>query len=438
MPASRAAIFDQDMALGADSGCMETPLNGSLTGMGLSAFRTLPPLAWYVGGGGTLLLLAGALLLADRAPVWAWPLLGALPWIAALGLAGARDRAADGAAAACANEQMEHAVTDLVDHVEGHLGNVVGQMRQDLQQIQHLVADAVTTLQGAFNGLNDRAVQQSDLVGNVISSMREHGENHPGAGGFAEETDKVLRYFVDYVVNTSAHSMKMVEKIDDMMEQMHQADSLLGDVKIIADQTNLLALNAAIEAARAGDAGRGFAVVADEVRKLSKRSDRFSDEIRTVIGQAVISIDSARDSIQELASQDMNFAITAKSRVNEMLDRLSGMNDRVEDALGTVSTISSEVGSLVGDAVRSLQFEDIVRQLAEYSERHLDRIQGLVGRIHAGLSELRDSEQRSPHDFVLAVRHLQTELDDFVGDLAAGDNKPVAQKSMDEGDVELF
>ncbi|MDJ0738220.1 MAG: methyl-accepting chemotaxis protein [Gammaproteobacteria bacterium] len=399
-----------------------------------------PPAAfWILGGGGTVLLAVVAGGLGDVAPAWLWPLLVPLPWAIGWRITQRSSGEAESARAGDTSvRDVEHAVTELVDHVDGHLGGIVDQMRGDLRQIQTLVGDAVDTLQRAFNGLNGHTIAQKELVGDIIASMREHGEGDPDNGGFAEETDKVLRYFVDYVVNTSAQSMGMVDHIDDMMTHMGRADSLLGDVKVIADQTNLLALNAAIEAARAGEAGRGFAVVADEVRNLSKRSNRFSDEIRTVIGEAVEAIGSARGSIQSLASQDMNFAITAKTRVNEMLGRLSELNASVEGVLGSVSTISGEVDGLVGDAVRSLQFEDIVRQLAEYSERHLDRIHGLVGCLHTGLSELRDSEERSPQDFLVAVQHLQGQLDGFVAQAMAADRKPVGQKSMDEGDVEFF
>ncbi len=397
-----------------------------------------PENCWWLGGGGTLLLVGISAWVGAGLPTWLWVALAALPWVGAVLVERRRPGSLVTEPGGPDTAEVEHAVTELIGHVESHLEGVVEQMRGDLRQVQNLVADAVATLQQAFNGLNDRTVQQSQLVGDMIVSMREQAGGNSEGGGFAEETDKVLHYFVDYVVNTSAQSMGMVEHVDDMMEHMQRADSLLGDVKQIADQTNLLALNAAIEAARAGDAGRGFAVVADEVRNLSRRSDKFSDEIRTVIGEAVGSIDDARGSIQKLASQDMNFAITAKNRVNEMLARLSVLNESVEDALGSVSTISEEVNGLVGDAVRSLQFEDIVRQLAEYSERHLDRIHGMVSRMHGGLNELRESEHGSPSDYLAAVRHLQGELDRYVRDGLSKDSKPVAQGSMDEGDVELF
>ncbi|MCB1774111.1 MAG: methyl-accepting chemotaxis protein [Gammaproteobacteria bacterium] len=394
---------------------------------------------WSLGLGGCLALLLAALLFSTSVPPWLWVLGSALPWLVAWRMDAREDtEKAQGLVPESDTRDVEHAVTDLVQKVDGHLETIVGKMRFDLQQIQGLVSDATGTLQDAFHGLNDRTGRQSQLVGDMITMMRDQKGEDMAMSGFAEETDEVLRYFVDYVVNTSANSMAMVERIDDMVEHMSHADQLLNDVKVIADQTNLLALNAAIEAARAGDAGRGFAVVADEVRKLSKRSDRFNDEIRKVIGQSIHSIDGARQAISQLASQDMNFAIQAKTRVNTMLEHLTQLNQSVEGALGSVSGISSEVNELVGNAVRSLQFEDIVTQLASYSERHLDRIQELVNRIQVGLGELRSSEERQPRDFLIAVQHLQADLDRFVEQEFSLDRKPVDQASMGEGDVELF
>jgi anti-anti-sigma factor len=217
---------------------------------------------------------------------------------------------------------------------------------------------------------------------------------------------------------------------------MDKADALLSDVKTIADQTNLLALNAAIEAARAGEAGRGFAVVADEVRKLSQRSNRFSDEIRTVIIGSRDNIQEARASIGVIASKDMTFAIQSKARVEEMMGHIGKMNETMADNLSHISSMSGQINSLVGDAVRSLQFEDIVRQLAGYSEHHLDRLEGIVGGIQTGMNDLGAMTDGHAQQFISGLVQLRSDISEQIRQ--EREHKPVEQSSMHEGEVELF
>jgi len=343
------------------------------------------------------------------------------------------------------DEQVSHAVTELMQNLELALGQLVGEMRDELQRVQRLVAEAVLTLQDSFNGLNGRSQEQQTRVSTLINALHDSSSDCELDGscdetvkGFAQQTDQVLNYFVQYVLETSSHSMEMVERIDEMVEQMNRANELLGDVKMIADQTNLLALNAAIEAARAGEAGRGFAVVADEVRNLSKRSDRFNDEIRQVIGSSIANINRSREATSRMASQDMNFAIQAKNKINAMLERIEGFNGEVEGALADVSRLSGEIDSLVGDAVRSLQFEDIVRQLTDYSTRNLDRIEMVVANLHQGMMSVRESGAQGSGALVSSIQKLQAEIDDFLVEQRANEARPVEQQSMDEGEVELF
>ena len=393
-----------------------------LCAAGVAAAAMLAVFAWWL----------------DGIPGWVWPLLLLPLWLVAF-LRGTRANADRRDAPDTDDAQdLEHAVSGLVAGLERHMSGMIATMRNDLKQMQTLVLDATTTLQGAFHGLNDRSGRQSRLLAEMLAMLQDKDDDGIAISGFAAETDAVLRYFVDYVVNTSANSMAMVEHIDEMSIRMARADRLLDDVKVIADQTNLLALNAAIEAARAGSAGSGFAVVADEVRKLSRRSDRFSDEIRVVIGESVHAIDASRAAIEKLASQDMSFAIQAKARVNDMLEKLTRMNQSVGTALDTVSGISSEIDGLVAEAVRSLQFEDIVTQLAAYSERHLLRMERIVGSVHDGISELREAEARQPRDFLEILARLQRDVDSYVASETGLDSKPVGQVSMHQGDIELF
>ena len=337
-------------------------------------------------------------------------------------------------------EQVEDAVLELVKGIDAGFESMVNSMQGDMQQIQGLVADAVVTLQSSFNGLHAASEKQKDVVTNLVNRMHSSmGESKTiSFHDFAAETDKVLKYFIDHVLQVSVNSMRMVEHINEMVKQMEHADHLLSDVKNIADQTNLLALNAAIEAARAGEAGRGFAVVADEVRNLSGRSNLFNDEIKQVIGNTHATIELAQKEIGELASKDMNFAIQSKAQVDDMLIQVTELNGMIEHRLQDVSSIAVEIDQMVGDAVRSLQFEDIVRQLTDYSQQHLVRVSGMVNELHAGLGHLRQAEKNGLAAYVEQLGVLRDHVNRMASENIAELNRPVEQASMDEGEVELF
>ena len=332
--------------------------------------------------------------------------------------------------------QMEALAVDLQQGVL----KITDQLKLELSQIQGLVADSVITLQDSFHGINEQSQNQLHVVQGMLEhvsdKMNNASRDYVSFSDFASETDKVLRYFVDHVIEISQNTMQVVDQIYDMSQQMDKAESLLSDVKVIADQTNLLALNAAIEAARAGDAGRGFAVVADEVRKLSQHSNRFNDEIRLVIIGSRECIEDARESIGSVASKDMNFAIKSKARVDEMMLQIGQMNTSMAEHLNNVSVMSNKINEMVGNAVRSLQFEDIVRQLSGYSEHHIFRLENIASRIQTGIQELGSTPEVSTEQVIPGLTDIRNEINEvFNKELA---HKPVEQSNMDEGDVELF
>lgn len=337
--------------------------------------------------------------------------------------------------------QLDEAFHGLVQELDACVGGILNHMRGELEQIRELVSEAVGTLQQSFQGLHQQSSSQKELVFSLVENMSDEGNSEEGSisfKAFTEETDQVLRYFVDHVVSISKDSMSMVEQIDDMVEQMNKADLLLGDVKVIADQTNLLALNAAIEAARAGDSGRGFAVVADEVRKLSQRSDRFSDEIREVLGGSRQNIEEARATIGKLASKDMNFAIKSKVQVDEMMVQIGEMNEVTRQRLGTISEISGQIDVAVGDAVRALQFEDIVRQLTEFTGGHLARLEQMIQNIDKGLGDLQLVGEGGAPAYIQGLGELRSYIAVQEAEAREILNNPVGQESLGEGEVELF
>ena len=311
------------------------------------------------------------------------------------------------------------------------------EITQSLEQIRGVVIDATGNLGSSFNDLSDKSRQQGELVHSLVRS-EQGAEDSPqkafNIAVFVQETNDLLQQFVDLMISTSQNSMKMVHAIDDISTQMDQAFDLLQDVSSIANQTNLLALNAAIEAARAGEAGRGFAVVADEVRKLSQHSNRFSDEIRGVVGKAQSDIASAKQVVSSMASRDMTATISAKTRVDDMLHSVGEYNELIEVEISRISTLTDDISSTVGVAVRSLQFEDVVTQVVAYSSEHASRLEELVQGLSARLAEL-PQDETALHDL---VGHLHQQVEQLKEEWKSPLNKAVSQSSMEQGEIEMF
>jgi len=320
------------------------------------------------------------------------------------------------------------------------LGNSMDAVKADLGQVRDLIVDAVRELSQAFDGFHGDAQEQRQLMNRAIHLLAhgaggEHEDTAAERSGdvtiekFVRDTSEVLQGFVDNAVGSSKRGMDIVNLIDQMTTHMNQIFELLGDVKGIADQTNLLALNAAIEAARAGESGRGFAVVADEVRKLSLTSAHFNDQIRGQVQRAQETMQSTRTLVGESASQDMTGLLKHKSAVDRMMDRLSTMEGSLNRLMSEVGDISNQISQRSGSAVRALQFEDIVRQVAEHASRKIDATIGIVRLAERDLAVAPSTIDPAA---LQQLRLAATELAEL------RPTKPAHQGSMDAGGVELF
>jgi methyl-accepting chemotaxis protein len=251
----------------------------------------------------------------------------------------------------------------------------------------------------------------------------------------ANEAKDVVEVFVENIKAMSKGSMELVSALNEMRHQLGEADKLLSEIDGISSQTNLLALNAAIEAARAGEAGRGFAVVADEVRKLSLRSTQFSEQIRHNYDLTLAKMEETGVIVGEMASRDIDLATVSQSRIHDMMSEVAETNRELNEKLVAVSGVSEDISSNVGVAVRSLQFEDMTRQLLERIEHRSATLDQLVGRL-VELGQIVVEHRCS--DRAAMMEQLEQTKDEIERELAAMAESAITQQDMDSGDLELF
>jgi methyl-accepting chemotaxis protein len=335
------------------------------------------------------------------------------------------------------DDRLNRSIDRYVSGLDSCAEQEITVIQAELAQLKTVIADAVVTMTGSFNGLHTLTSGQSEVVHSLMSSLGESSENEEGLNfsKFARETDKVFKYFIDHILDISKQSMEMVGVINDLEEHMAKVEKLLTDVQGIADQTNLLALNAAIEAARAGEAGRGFAVVADEVRNLSRNSDKFSEEIRVVVNASKTNIKLAHDMIEKMASKDMNVAITSKANIDTMMADITIMNDAIATKIAEVSGLTDQIEASVGDAVRGLQFEDMARQMVEYMDSNILHFQAMSDEVRIGLGVFKTGNGTA---WVSELEQGVSRLNEMKQQWSVQEKKVVTQSSMEEGDIELF
>ena len=318
----------------------------------------------------------------------------------------------------------------------------IEQMRSEVTQAQAIFSDAIGKLIGSFSGMNEQVQRQQRLGMEIVSGAGDSGGQSSVAAfeSFASHTSETLRRFVDSVIENSRVAMTLVELTDRIMAQMRDVKGMLGEIEGIAKQTNLLALNAAIEAARAGEAGRGFAVVADEVRDLSGRTNHFSQQIRGQLANMQVSIEAAEGAINQMAAQDMTFALTSKDGVEQAMSGIEEMNRRTGHAVGQLNEIAGSMEVAVNQAIVSLQFQDLVTQLLGHVSRRLDALAEMAGSQAGAAGALRGSGDAVAA--AAAIEELCRRIEDIaqqVGDLkqSAG-NTTSQQTGLSSGDVELF
>jgi len=397
-------------------------------------------------GGGWMALVAVVLLAVDDSsrsgPVGLALLLIGLGWLMAsyfLPVGAEPAPLQEGAGSVEGGEVLQRSSGYLLRSTE-EMARQFSVSGEEIGRTQRILAEAIEQLVRSFQGMSEQTRRQQQLGHEVVSGHLAEESQAMDFQSFAMKTSGTLRAFVDSVVANSKLAMTLVELTDKISEQVRQITAMLGEIEAISKQTNLLALNAAIEAARAGEAGRGFAVVADEVRDLSGRTAHFSQQIRGLMGTMQTSIDATESAINQMAAQDMTFALTSKQDVELAMAGIEAFNARTGQVVAELNEIAEAVETSAAQAVMSLQFQDMVTQLlghvgrrleaAEEISRDMARVARILCAREPGSSKLAELDQLQAN-----LEGLHDKLDDARERV---ENNPVKQTGYASGDVELF
>ncbi|HEU0186379.1 MAG TPA: methyl-accepting chemotaxis protein [Gallionellaceae bacterium] len=377
-------------------------------------------LHWWLGQSvnGWLNLLLHDVVTA-AALIVAWRLLRPLP-------------AASGASVKMESQQsaVESVLLQTHPQFAEHFASASG----DLNQVQALLADAIEKLFDSFNGMQNLIKSQH----NAALAFAAGGRDDNRVQRFMADSAEIIQK-LDTLVKSVEHNGKLgrelVIKMGSVGEQVMSVLNVLVELDRIAKQTNLLALNAAIEAARAGESGRGFAVVADEVRKLSSRSEKFSQQIRNDITLMIGAIAQAEETVNTIASLDVSSAVAAKQKMQEKLAEVQSSNAGMAEVIEQQNNIAQEVDVVVGRAITSLQFQDMVGQLLTHSNSRIGSVEAAWQRLGEWSKEAAQGRAASRN----RIEKMRAEIADiFAKSDEAGNRNPVRQAKMETGGIDLF
>ena len=163
---------------------------------------------------------------------------------------------------------------------------------------------------------------------------------------------------------------------------------------------------------------REHQILQEELKQLSSL---FRDAISTL-----------EKSFHSVNTQVLKQSDLAKS-IAEALDE---KKQHLSVELDNISTISEQINKNVATAVRSLQVEDIIQQLAAHSNNRAEQIEQLFVKLGDKLNVLKSIATDDTPQIEQIIHAMQVDMEDFRK--AVEKDNPVKQVSMDEGKIELF
>jgi methyl-accepting chemotaxis protein len=245
-------------------------------------------------------------------------------------------------------------------------------VNQSIQEVTHTVGNSAKEIAESNKSLAKRAEDQAVNLEKTASSMEEitatvklNAENLQNGNRLANDAQQ-------HATSGKVIVSKAVAAMNEINEDSKKIAEIIKLIDEIAFQTNLLALNAAVEAARAGEQGRGFAVVASEVRHLAQRSAEAAHEIKVLIEESVLKINSGSKLVNE-SGDSLEEIVGAVTNVSKIISEIATSGEeqaigigQINDSITRLDEVNQKNAAMVEEvAVSSNILEEQSRELEQ-------------------------------------------------------------------------
>ncbi len=260
-------------------------------------------------------------------------------------------------------EEMEQVLGGLADGnlshrikggKQGAFGRLAGSTNLTISRLDEIVthirevAVLIATLSNEISNGNEnmsrRTEAQASSLEETASTMEEFTSTIKHNADSAQEANILAANAKGLAEKGGVVVTEAIEAMQEITSASDKISNIIGVINDIAFQTNLLALNASVEAARAGEQGRGFAVVATEVRNLAGRSAQAAKEIKGLIQNSRIKVESGTALVNQ-SGGNLKEIVLAAQKVNDIVYEIAAASR--EQSVG-VEQVSRAIADMDG------------------------------------------------------------------------------------------